>query len=789
MKVHNLIVLILLLCNGYIIAQEPVQNILGVLRSSSNGLPIANAVIQLEGQSKSTTSDSTGGFEFTGLSLGRYELKVSHISYQSAVVENIFLLAGEDYNGIIYLDSKAFDLSEAVVTGQSSIYRNADVLPSAIFTIEETSRIPANFFDPARMASILPGVSADNDQANNLVIRGSSPAWLKWRLEGLEVINPNHLTNAGTLSDRASISGGGTNILSAQMLGSTNIYKNQWPARYGNALSGIIDLEFKKVSPTQRPDVLLKAGLLGLEGASEGQLGQNQKWTYSFNSRYSFTGLLGDLGVDFGGETIRYADIALNLERQVGETGTLKLFGIYGRSTNDFNRISDSSLISEQKELYDIKYQNETGVLGIRYSFRTGRKIRSNLGIAYSFQNWERDQSIFSGYSNFIQNGVKTSFDKQDAKKVSISISNSQRLFKEEKESKLEYGIELMYDDVDLASSLVTGSFKDSIAGNLRGWQISPFLQTRVQLDHKWAINGIFRYNFSTLEHTGVLSPRILIIRDLGSSRKLSLEAGIYSMLKPAALQISNSTNEANTNKGYLKNNKLALVYAQKIRKIKSNIAVTGYLEFLKNLGVETAVSSFNSNNLLEIFRYNGTELESSGSVRNVGLEILLRRKMYQGYYYWLTGSIYESSYLGSDEIERKSRYNGAYMSRLILGREWSLERSNNKKFIGLSTSFRIRGGWRISPVDVRESLDMGYTIYEEQNAWAEQNPLYFRIDLSVYLIGNKGNRQSKWSLDIQNLLNREHIYGRVYDFYTNEVVKTTQLGLIPNLTYQLSLF
>ena len=71
-------------------------------------------------------------------------------------------------------------------------------------------------------AGVPVGVVSDNDQANHLVIRGNSPNALSWRLEGVEIVNPNHLSNAGTFGDRATQNGGGVNILSAQMLGNSD---------------------------------------------------------------------------------------------------------------------------------------------------------------------------------------------------------------------------------------------------------------------------------------------------------------------------------------------------------------------------------------------------------------------------------------------------------------------------------------------------------------------------------------------------------------------------------------
>ncbi|MCB0583823.1 MAG: TonB-dependent receptor, partial [Phaeodactylibacter sp.] len=111
--------------------------------------------------------------------------------------------------------------------------------------VEETRRFPATFYDPARLSTAFAGVVNDNDQANGLVVRGNSPNSLIWRLEGLDIVNPNHTSNAGTFSDRPTRNGGGVNILSAQMLGTSHFYTGAFPASYGNALSGVLDMRLR----------------------------------------------------------------------------------------------------------------------------------------------------------------------------------------------------------------------------------------------------------------------------------------------------------------------------------------------------------------------------------------------------------------------------------------------------------------------------------------------------------------------------------------------------------------
>ena len=44
--------------------------------------------------------------------------------------------------------------------------------------------------NPSRMAANYAGVSGANDSRNDIIIRGNSPTGLLWRLNGIEIPNP-----------------------------------------------------------------------------------------------------------------------------------------------------------------------------------------------------------------------------------------------------------------------------------------------------------------------------------------------------------------------------------------------------------------------------------------------------------------------------------------------------------------------------------------------------------------------------------------------------------------------
>src|SRR6185503_5048402 len=125
-----------------------------------------------------------------------------------------------------------------VVTAGSKKNRpvnDMSVVSARAFTVEETQKYAAAVNDPLRMVTGFAGVAAVDDGGNDIVIRGNSPAGLLWRMEGVDIPNPNHFSEAGS-------SGGGISILSAQLLSNSDFVTGAFAPEYGNALSGVFDL-------------------------------------------------------------------------------------------------------------------------------------------------------------------------------------------------------------------------------------------------------------------------------------------------------------------------------------------------------------------------------------------------------------------------------------------------------------------------------------------------------------------------------------------------------------------
>ena len=100
----------------------------------------------------------------------------------------------------------------------------------AIVINRRSQELAATFDDPSRVMYRQAGISLDNDQNNSIVYRGLPSEYVRWSVDGAEIVNPNHLSNAGRLSDQSSPAAGGVLAIPFDVIKSFSFYGRP----YGN---------------------------------------------------------------------------------------------------------------------------------------------------------------------------------------------------------------------------------------------------------------------------------------------------------------------------------------------------------------------------------------------------------------------------------------------------------------------------------------------------------------------------------------------------------------------------
>jgi hypothetical protein len=732
--------------------------------------PVVAASITLFNSKKGTQTDIDGSFSFGKMPIGRYQLQVSSVGYASQTISELLLESGKEMVLEIRLHASTNQLAESVVIGSSANLSGAVTSIQHIST-EQIFRLPGTYLDPARLATAYAGVVNSNDQANGMVIRGNSPNGMQWRLEGIEIVNPNHLSNAGTFSDRVTQNSGGVNIISAQLLGNMNFLTGAFPAEYGNALSGVMDMRLRKGND-RKHEFTAQAGLIGIDLAAEGPIGKKGA-SYLVNYRYSFTGLLATMGVKFGGEDIRFQDLAFNLNFPTKKAGTFMLFGMGGLSSNVFEAVRDTSQWIVQKDGFDINYKNRMGAAGFTHSLNIGKKLLWRMVLATSGLKNTREGYVLSkvNYQRFLIQA-----DSSTRVKTSISTSLSYK-FNERANLKVGVFVTQQYDE------LFARSADKRANGAAAGLIIQPYANLHWAILPKLSANIGFHYLKYTFNRTKSVEPRFSILYQLTNNQTLGFAYGLHSQLQQPeiyfALATQNSAFLGNASLDVTKSHHYVLSHKYSLKK-GSYLKTELFYQQIFNVPAALLNPTFSTLNLVEDFT--PEPLQNAGTGRNYGLEFTFQQYLINGFYTLTNATIYNATYKNNDGIERNSRFNGKHIFNLTLGKEW--ERSKDRT---LGTSIRViwLGGFYEREVNEQASIDNKRLIYRNADAFTIKQPDYFRPDFRIYMKKSKEKYSHTLAFDIQNIANYQNVSYSYYDILQNKIVRQYQMGLIPILSYR----
>jgi len=783
---------------NYSAAPASSQIIRGTIHDSETERPLLGATLSLEDptQAYPAVSGRDGSFTFGRVPIGRYQLVVRFLGYETQVISEILLESGKQQIIDVRLRAGVETLTETVVKGI-----RPDYSVSSVQTIspEQILRFPATYLDPARLATAYAGVINTNDQANNLSVRGNSPAGLVWRLEGVEVVNPNHLSNAGTIGDRPLPSGGGVNILSAQLLNSTRFLSGAFTPEYGNTLGGIMDMRFREGN-NQKHEFTAQAGLIGIDLAAEGPLNRRTGATYLVNYRYSFTGLLGLMGITFGGEDIRFQDLSVNLALPT-RRGKLTLFGVMGKSSNDFTAKTDS-LREEDKDRFSIRFDSWMSAGGLTYTQSLQNHWHWRVSAVASANINTRNQ--MPGVSALGElSGNPFQYDRSTNARATL---HNQFTHRARDDRRLQAGLYLTRwygsagvwrGTADLGAAPRAGRVQEGVLG---AWLIQPYANYQWTPSEKLTLNTGLHANLFTLNKNSFsLEPRVSVRYQPLERHTLTLAYGLHSQTQQPIVYLSQPMYQvANTNNldlGLTKAHHLVAGYTYRYDETAS-IKVEAYYQSLFKVPVaadrgtrpanEPFYSGYSVLNLLDIneFAQQTIPLVNKGLGRNTGLELTYQKLLVKNYYLLLTGSLYDSKYQTLDGVWRDTRFNGRHAVNLTGGKEYVTQRNTHTRIWGFNARISQLGGFRDRPVDAEASTTAGATVYASRD-FGVQLPDYFRADLRVYWKKSRVHYSRTLSLDLMNVTNAQNQAYSYYDAVQKKVVQKFQLGLLPILNYR----
>ncbi|HEX7070253.1 MAG TPA: TonB-dependent receptor [Rhodothermales bacterium] len=193
----------------------------GVVTDASTGDPLPGANVVLGGTQMGTITDADGNYFILGVPVGTYDVEASFVGYQTQTVTDVEISSGLTRE-INFALNPGVELQEVVVEYERPIIQRDAVGASRVVTAEDIQNLPVR--GVASIAQLQGGVVGE-ETSGNLYIRGGREQEVQYYINGVKAIGLTGVPQAA--------------IEEQEMLIGTI------PARYGDAMSGIISITTK----------------------------------------------------------------------------------------------------------------------------------------------------------------------------------------------------------------------------------------------------------------------------------------------------------------------------------------------------------------------------------------------------------------------------------------------------------------------------------------------------------------------------------------------------------------
>jgi hypothetical protein len=774
-----------------LIARLPAQNLTQTLRGqvfdADTKEALIGAEISIPGSDPFlvTFSDENGAFVLPGVPVGRQTVQCSYLGYGLFQRDNLQVNSVREY--VLDIPLKAgIDLQEVVVGAYKPNEAVNELFVASARRIdpEELQYHAATALDPGRLVMGFPGVQPSRDSRSDIVIRGNSSAGVLWRLEGIDIPNPNHFARRGS-------SGGGITIFSASLLGSSDFSTGAFPAEYGNAFSGVFDMKFRHGNMHKREHTV-RAGLLGLDIATEGPISEG-KTSYLANFRYSTLGILNAAGIHLVGPRTdnNFQDFSFKIFHR-GKRSQLSFWGIGGNSREDF-RPNDLPWTS-YSDYTAYRFDTRMGVIGASWNYlldsRSYLQVHAGvMGQQIYVQNDTLDAASlrspvntedFTTSQATVHAMYKRTFSPAMNIKAGIIATGMQFAMSQVRWNPATIAYDTLLDGRSDNQALFEGPVRQPLT-------LQPYVQWSYRPAKRWLINaGVHMLHASIGEGKTALEPRAAIRYELTDRSSLSLSYGMHSRVAPMGSYFVVRENAyPNKDLELIKASHWILAFQQRLGKTL-NLQVETYYQQLWD--VPAGLSSDRVYWTLNDVQGFATEpLASDGQGRNVGVDIYLEKFFDRGTFFVVSTSLFSSQFRVPNRDQWfNTQYNSQVTFTFTGGKTWSIGKN---AFLESGLRLLFNAGNPITPVAAGfEGQDGEDPVLDLTRPFEDRIKPFIRPDARIALRKNTSKVAYWIALDIQNFINRRNEDAIEYEFNTDisRWGHRLQSPLTPLLTFEM---
>jgi len=779
------------------------QTVRGIVTDVDSKLPLigVSVVVLDSNPTIATASDAKGVFRFENIPIGRIAIQFSYVGYESRIIPNIVVNSGKEVVLDVNMQESTVNLAEVVVKSskKGEVTNIMSRIGAHAISVEETKRFTGGMDDPARVVSSIAGVASTPDGSSDIIVRGNSPKYLQWRLDGIEISSPYHM-------DDQNASVGALTALNNSLLATSDFYTGAFSAEFGNVLSTVMDVKLRKGN-NEKFESTCGVGIMGTDVTFEGPFKKGYAGSYLINYRYSTISLLTTLGlIDVQG-ALDYQDATFNVFLPTKKMGTFSFFGLGGLSgfkMKDSNQVPVTG-IKDAALMKDYNKGNFLSNLGMNHVLTINSNSFIKTSLSYSATGMDDDLSqgykikIYDNLGGFLRDSITDKIQTYKSRIVN-SVYRSSIIYNSRLNAKNKIQIGVKYtlsannynqnafdDQAALMINITDFNKNINMLNNFISWKHSFNDQISVIVGLHNA--NVFLNKKSTLEPRFALNWKIdntnSIYAGYGKHSTMESVHNYYTKIKLA----DGSIIEPNKNLDLLKADHYVMGYEKRFTEnLMAKFEV--YYQNLYNLPVENNDTSYYAT-INEGTDYRYVALVNKGVGKNYGMELTIERFFNDNYYFLINGSLFDSKYKSLEGVWRNTQYNGKYLVNILCGKEFKNIGKKKNKTLAINSKVFFGGGKKYIPLlrDAQGNIAVdpaNNKYFDYKKAYDNKLDNFFQLNLSVSYKINKHNVTHEIFLDLMNLTNNQ---ARIYEYYDasepSKIGYVKQLQLFPNIMYR----
>jgi len=731
--------LLLILASSTTAVGQPTGRITGVVRHAVTQRPLSGATVRLVSTTVSTSTSLKGQFQFEDVKAGTVEIAVSMVGFAPFRETEVVVRSGRVTEVTFELVERDIQTNAIEVFADAFSNGATATMSTVRLNNEEIRRTPSGVGDLQRVLTTIPSAVATEDQANDIIVRGGSPAEVGFYVDGLYTPNINHFPQQGA-------TGGNVSIVNLRFVNSLSLRAGGFDASFGERASGIVEVGLREGNRT-RLQGQVDFNMTGLGGAIEGPIGS--VGSYMVSARQSWLDLIVAL-LDVG-KAPNFGDVQGKIVLDLNQDHKLSLIAIHGVSDYARNR----ELALKDGEPWFGSEEYTVGTYGATWRALWSEHAVSNTAVSIArIGTAELWRSV--GTDSITDNFATADVVANMRSVTTIDIGGGQQL---DAGFEMRSRITGISDGIGVQSAHQPSGIASAFASVLLRFGIVN-LTAGARLTYTDPLNKV------------TVDPRLQANVVLDEQLWLSFAVGLYSQELPPFL-ISQSTNTQLLDVPRTLHVLAGVSWlATPSMKLSAEMYAKEYWSFPMSANVPTAFAIDNVFGDRTRWQQFGS-LTSTGKAHTYGVELLAQQRLADSWHGTVGVAVSSSRYRDALGVLRARTFDNRIVATTMLGwvpaETWML-----------TARWMFAGGQARTPIDVQESARLGQSVLQA----SQTNEIYLP---AYHLLSIRADK--RWFLDaksittylmVVNAYNRRNARGMFWDNQESAVRFDEMWGVIP---------